>query len=91
MSPDLGDSALIRDRLLELVNGAGARLFVGSCPEIYKEPAFRSIAPGVSLPRAGKMGRECLAFLTHPTMTTGEIHATADAVLVALRRIGCVS
>lgn len=56
-----------RDRIMHEINAAGWPCQVGSCPEIYREPAFieAGFAPADRLPVARELGETSLAMLVH--------------------------
>ena len=77
-----------RDRIVAAVAESGARVFSGSCSEIYRERAFENLnwAPGDSLPVARELGETSLAFLVHPTMRDEHAHAACDAIEAVIRQ-----
>ena len=77
-----------RDRVVSTIVEAGGRAFSGSCSEVYRERAFEGIdwLPGNRLPVARELGETSLAFLVHPTMTEGHVHAACDAIEAAVRQ-----
>lgn len=76
-----------RDRILEAVRAEGVPCGTGSCPEIYREKAFRrsGLAPEKPHPVARRMGRTSLALPVHPTLTGREMEETAAAVGKVMR------
>lgn len=64
-----------RDRIIERFVARGLPLFQGSCSEVYLEKAFEGtgFAPDTRLPHARELGETSLMFLTHPTLTTGDL------------------
>ena len=59
-----------RDMIIDEITQLGVPCFVGSCPEIYREEAFKNsgFVPVKRLPNAKKLGETSLAFLCHPTL-----------------------
>lgn len=84
---DLDPAALsagwTRDRVLDEL-GAVLSLPVlsGSCPEIYREEAFRAsgLAPAAPLPVAHALSHTSLAFLVHPGLSPADMSAVGSAV-----------
>jgi len=67
------------DKLNELRFGlqkANVKVANVSCPELYREPAFASMAVS-ERPVAAELGRTNLAFLTHPTLDQIELKEKA--------------
>ena len=60
-----------RDRIINEISKRGVPCFIGSCPEIYREDAFKNSNIGLSkpLPNAKLLGETSIAFLCHPTLT----------------------
>ena len=71
-----------RERLLSEIVRRGTPCFVGSCSEIYREPAFRDTgwAPATRLPVAAELGDTSLAFLVHPTLDEADVHRMCDTI-----------
>jgi dTDP-4-amino-4,6-dideoxygalactose transaminase len=71
-----------RDRIMNEVVRRGIPCFSGSCSEIYLEKAFAEsgLQPAKRLPVAKELGETSLMFLVHPTLTTTDMTAVADAV-----------
>ncbi|AIT26537.1 DegT/DnrJ/EryC1/StrS family aminotransferase [Bordetella holmesii] len=63
-----------RDGLLRALQAGGVRVFQGSCPEIYREVAFRraGLAPRAPLPVARELGLCSVAFPVDPGLTEAE-------------------
>ncbi|AZY50415.1 DegT/DnrJ/EryC1/StrS family aminotransferase [Bordetella avium] len=63
-----------RDALMLALQERGVRVFQGSCPEIYREAAFRRAGLGRAqpLPVARELGLSSLAFLVDPGMGRAE-------------------
>jgi dTDP-4-amino-4,6-dideoxygalactose transaminase len=81
LRPERLRSNWTRDRIIEAVKAEGIPCFSGSCSEIYLEKAFATeIRPPVRLPVAKELGETSLMFLVHPTLSEGDINATADAI-----------
>ena len=70
-----------RDRIMQSINSGGIPCFVGSCSEIYRERAFRSVRSGDDrLPIAMELGSSSLMFQVHPTLTESDILDTCQTV-----------
>lgn len=71
-----------RDRLVAELSADGVAVLHGTCPEVYRERAFDGTAfrPKERLPVARELGETSLMFLTHPTMTDGEVDAACAAI-----------
>ncbi len=63
-----------RDALLAALQARGVRAFQGSCPEIYREAAFRraGLGPPAPLPVARELGLTSLAFPVDPGVSPDE-------------------
>lgn len=64
----LVDDEQLRDRIMVYMNECGIKATIGSCPEIYREPAFVSagFVPKSRLPVAEELGRRTLSLPTYP-------------------------
>jgi dTDP-4-amino-4,6-dideoxygalactose transaminase len=61
-----------RDRVMRALIAEGIPCLSGTCPEIYRESAYRkSIAEFRRLPNAAYLGTVSLALLVHPTLDDG--------------------
>ena len=71
-----------RDRIVEAINAEGVPCYQGSCSEVYLEKAFDGTGwrPEPRLPVAQALGETSLMWLVHPTLTSAEIHKTAQAM-----------
>jgi dTDP-4-amino-4,6-dideoxygalactose transaminase len=71
-----------RDRIIAEVVAKGVPLLQGSCSEVYLERAFenRPFKPLQRLPIARDLGETSLMFLTHPTLTDGDVERVCKAV-----------
>jgi len=80
--PEALKSGWSRDRILTAISDMGVPCFTGSCPEIYKERAFRGTGwtPAQRLPVATELGETSLAFLVHPTLEETHMHRACDTV-----------
>ncbi len=83
--PDGLKSGWSRDRIVAELSARGVPVMQGSCSEVYLEKAFDGTPwrPAERLPVARDLGETSLMFLTHPTMSDGEI----DHIRVELGRI----
>jgi len=75
-----------RDRVVRALQAEGIPCGSGSCPELYRERAFRGHPshPGRRLPVAKLLGETSLMFLVHPTLAEDDILDTARAVAKVL-------
>jgi dTDP-4-amino-4,6-dideoxygalactose transaminase len=63
-----------RIRILNAIIKEGVPCFTGSCPEIYKEKAFKDYQGSIErLPIAKELGETSLMFLVHPTLGEKEM------------------
>ncbi|MBE0417454.1 MAG: DegT/DnrJ/EryC1/StrS aminotransferase family protein [Coriobacteriia bacterium] len=71
-----------RDRIAEAVMAEGVPCFTGTCPEIYREQAFRDagLSPAERLPVARQLGETSLMLLVHPTLGDDDMYDTAEAL-----------
>jgi dTDP-4-amino-4,6-dideoxygalactose transaminase len=69
-----------RDELLSLLSGKGVRAFFGSCPEIYREAAYKHLRQE-RLPVARRLGETSLMFEVHPTLRQETVHETAKRLV----------
>jgi dTDP-4-amino-4,6-dideoxygalactose transaminase len=70
-----------QERIIDAINAEGVPCFVGSCSEIYLEPAFlEEMRPLDRLPVARELGETSLMFLVHPTLTESDMCDIAEAV-----------
>ena len=82
LRPEVLKSSWSRERLLSEIGQRGAPCFVGSCSEIYREPAFADTpwVPDRRLPVAAELGDTSLAFLVHPTLEETHMHRMCDTI-----------
>ena len=80
--PDALRPSWTRDRIMRAVSDEGVPCFSGSCPEIYREEAFRrcGVDADFRLPVAHELGETSLMFQVHPTLGEEAMQATIDAV-----------
>ena len=71
-----------RDRILDALQAEGAPGWSGSCPEIYREKAFDTVAHN-SLPVARELGRTSIMLPVHPTLSGDDMAWLIDV----LRRV----
>lgn len=71
-----------RDRIIAEVTARGVPLLQGSCSEVYREKAFDETGwrPAQRLPNARELGETSLMFLTHPTLTDGDVERICSIV-----------
>jgi dTDP-4-amino-4,6-dideoxygalactose transaminase len=70
-----------RDRIMETIVARGIPCTVGSCSEIYLEPAFpRAMRPQHRLPMARELGETSLMFQVHPTLSEQHMRCMVKAV-----------
>jgi len=79
-----------RDRIAEVINGAGVPCYQGSCSEVYLEKAFDGTGwrPDERLPVARELGELSLMFLVHPTLSEAEIKKSCTVISDVLKRAG---
>jgi dTDP-4-amino-4,6-dideoxygalactose transaminase len=92
---DLKDS-WNRDTVLAALNCAGVPCNTGSCPEIYRENAFKTGAfrlhgavtdnKNTYLPVARQLGKTSIVFLVHPTLTSESIEYVIDQVRQVMKK-----
>lgn len=79
--PELLRDGWNRDRIMAAIAAEGLPCSAGGCCEIYKEKAFPpDLRPASRLSNAAQLAETSLMFLVHPTLTTGDMNATASAV-----------
>ena len=71
-----------RDRIISEMAALDAPAFHGSCSEVYLEKAFQGTGwgPNGRLPVARDLGETSLMFLTHPTLTEGDMQRVCNAL-----------
>jgi hypothetical protein len=69
-----------RDRVIDAIQAEGVPCSVGSCGEIYLEKVFEGVRPAQRLPVARELGETSLMFPVHPTLETGDIEDTCEAI-----------
>jgi dTDP-4-amino-4,6-dideoxygalactose transaminase len=64
-----------RDKIIDELSIRGIGVNIGSCPEIYLEKAFKNkpYKPKRRLVNAKVLGETNIAFLVHPTISSGEL------------------
>jgi len=72
-----------RNRIIEALGDQGAPGWSGSCPEIYREAAFASLAQPV-LAAAQELGETSIMLPVHPTLGDEDMHRLADCVRTTL-------
>ena len=77
-----------RDRILSEIAALGYPALSGSCSEIYLEKCFQDagLAPSERLPVARVLAETSLMFLVHPTITSEQMAAYADAVRSVVKK-----
>jgi dTDP-4-amino-4,6-dideoxygalactose transaminase len=73
-----------REEILRVANGAGLRVFAGSCSEVYLEQAFADL-PIPDLPNARSLTSRSLMVEVHPTLQPDLLQKRA-AVLAKIAR-----
>lgn len=90
VDPDKLAAGWTRDRIIADLVGQGIPATVGSCPELYRERAFR--APGLQpprrLPNAVRVGARSIALPCHPTLTEADVAYMARTLRDTLVRAG---
>ncbi len=76
-----------RDRIINEISNRGVPCFIGSCPEIYREDAFKNSNIGLSkpLPNAKLLGETSIAFLCHPTLTKQSLNNSNKIISEVLK------
>jgi dTDP-4-amino-4,6-dideoxygalactose transaminase len=75
-----------RDRILHELSARGIPCGSGSCPEIYREKAFKDqrrrlgLPPQERCPIARRMGETSMMFLVHPTLTKEHMRRTSEVL-----------
>ncbi len=79
-----------RDGFIEALRERDVPAFQGSCSEVYLERAFDGTGwrPDPPLPVARHLGETSIMFLTHPTITDGELNRIADALAAVAEQAG---
>jgi len=71
-----------RKKIIIELNKKGINCKSGSCPEIYKEKAFKKMGyQNISLSNAKKLGEESIAFEVHPNLTDNEIKFICNSII----------
>ena len=80
--PDGLKSGWSRDRIVEALNHEGVQVLHGTCSEVYLEKAFETtpFRPESRLPIARELGETSLMFLTHPSMSDGELKHAIEMI-----------
>lgn len=79
--PELLRDGWNRDHIMAAICAEGVPCSTGSCSEIYLEKAFPlAMRPAKRLPSAARLSETSLMFLVHPTLSAGDMYATASAV-----------
>lgn len=78
-----------RDIIIEEFNRLNIPCFTGSCPEIYRENAFKTINYKIKkrLKNARQLGETSIVFLVHPTLTKLELNRTCKAIKKVFSKI----
>lgn len=86
--PDALAEGWTRDRILSEIAALGYPALSGSCSEIYLERCFQEagLAPSERLLVARELGETSLMFLVHPTITSEQMAAYADAVRLVVQQ-----
>jgi len=77
-----------RDLIIDEITKRNVPCFIGSCPEIYREEAFKDsgFVPPKRLPNARKLGDTSLAFLCHPTLRKKDLKESNKVISHILSR-----
>ena len=88
LRPDALAEGWSRDRILHEIAELGFPAFSGSCSEIYLEKCFQNagLVPAERLPIAKELGETSLMFLVHPTITSEQMAAYAEAVRSVIQK-----
>lgn len=71
-----------RDEIIRALEAEGIPGWSGSCPEIYREPAFKEQSQPV-LPVARELGETSIMLPVHPTLSDRDV----DDIALAVRRV----
>lgn len=86
---DAGDDGeKLRDAILREAGRIGLKVYSGSCSELYREQAFRSLTVP-NLPVARQLGRTSLMFEVHPTLDPERTERRAQAFADIAKRVLC--
>ena len=73
-----------RNRIVDEINELNVPCYIGGCPEVYREPAFKGtlfeLKEYEHFPIAKNLGETSLMFLVHPTLTDLEIEKTCNVI-----------
>lgn len=69
-----------RDRIMSAIIAEGIPCYSGSCPEIYREDAFKSYGDWSQRPIAHRLGNESLMLMVHPTLSDADMQDTVAAI-----------
>ena len=70
-----------REKIILRLNDFGIKAKSGSCPEIYREKAFKKLNyKNLKLKNARQLGDESIAFEVHPNLTQKEIFYICDTI-----------
>ena len=85
--PDRLSPGSDRDAIMSTLQADGVPCAQGSCPEIYREAAFRGtgMVPAKRLPMAKQLADTALALPVHPTLEPDEVRAMGEQVAEAVR------
>jgi len=80
-----------REKIIQEINIKGVPCFVGSCPEIYLEKAFRrsKFSPKTRLANAKLLGESSIAFLCHPTLSLADLRLMNKNIKAVLTKASC--
>jgi dTDP-4-amino-4,6-dideoxygalactose transaminase len=76
-----------RDAVMSALQAEGVPCAQGSCPEVYREAAFRDtdMAPAKRLPVARQLAETVLALPVHHTLDADEVRAMGERVATTVR------
>ena len=70
-----------KKKIIIELNKKGINCKSGSCPEIYKEKAFKKLGTKYFTQNAKKLGEESIAFEVHPNLTNNEIKFICNSII----------
>ena len=96
INPEELKAAWNRDAVIDALNKSGIPCNTGTCPEIYREKAFRTIEykvhggkkgkDGTYLPVAKELGKTSIMFMVHPTLSLESIHYVIQQVTSVMNK-----
>jgi len=87
VDPDALRPGWDRDRIMNVIAERGVPCFSGSCPEIYREQAFKknNIIVGERFKNASELGQTSLMFLVHPTLRDDHMYDMVGVIVDVIK------